>query len=102
MEMRHLSGTRRAQQSPQMVIRQRVLFPSGARFVFVARARHLGPGGFGQPRHYVTDMLAVSEEHAAQTVYAPNDAVPVEPVGSACRSCPRRECMYRVGDPLSD
>ena len=30
----------RAQQSPEAVIRQRAVFPSGARFVFVARARH--------------------------------------------------------------
>ena len=83
------------------LIRQRTLFPSGARFVFLAHARHLGPTGFGIPRHYVTDMLAMSENDALHTVYAPDSAVPVEPVGSTCRSCPRRDCLHRVTDPLT-
>jgi len=92
----------RAQQSPETMIRQRTLFPSGARFVFVARARHAGgPTGFGKPRHYVTDMLATTERHAAHTVYAPDGAVPVEPVGATCLSCPRRECAHRVADPIA-
>jgi len=91
----------RAQQSPETVIRQRTLFPSGARFVFLAHARHLGPIGFGIPRHYVTDMLAMSEDDALHTVYAPDSAVPVEPIGSTCRSCPRRDCTHRVADPLT-
>ncbi len=91
----------RAQQSPESIIRQRTLFPSGARFVFLARARHLGPTGFGKPRHYVTDMLAMNEQDATLTVYAPDSAVPVEPVGSTCRSCSRRDCLHRVADPLT-
>ncbi len=90
----------RAQQSPEAVIRQRTVFPSGARFVFVARARHTGTTGFGKPRHYLTDMVAMSEEHARQTVYAPDNAVPVEEVGPGCRLCPRRSCPHRVDDPL--
>lgn len=92
----------RAQQSPETVIRQRALFPSGARFVFLAHARHLGPTGFGIPRHFVTDMLAMSENDAQHTVYAPDSAVPVESIGSTCRSCPRRDCLHRVSDPLTD
>ncbi len=91
----------RAQQSPQTVMRQRTVFPTGTRIVFLARARHAGATGFGKPRHYVTDMLATSEQDASLTVYAPDDAVPVEPVGSTCRSCPRRECAHRVSDPLT-
>lgn len=90
----------RAQQTPETIIRQRTLFPSGARFIFLARARHLGPAGFGKPRHYVTDMLVVNEKDSALTVYAPDDAVPVELVGSSCRSCPRHNCEHRVTDPL--
>lgn len=90
-----------AQQSPEAVIRQRVVFPSGARFVFVARARHTGPTGFGRPRHYLTDMLAMSEADARLTVYAPDAGVPVEEVGPACRICPRRACPHRVEDPLA-
>jgi predicted transcriptional regulator/transcriptional regulator with XRE-family HTH domain len=91
----------RAQQSPEAVIRQRALFPSGARFVFLARARNTGLTGFGKPRHYLTDMLAVSESDARLTVYAPDAGVPVEEVGPACRICPRRACSHRVEDPLA-
>lgn len=90
----------RAQQVPESVVRQRVLFPDGNRFVFVARAGLSGPVGFGRARHYLTDMLIMSEEAAALTVYAPDSFVPVEPVGSACRSCARRDCAHRVSDPL--
>ena len=92
----------RAQQSPEAVIRQRALFPSGARFIFVARARHTGPTGFGKPRHYVTDMIAMKEDDARQTVYAPEPSTLVEEVGPSCRLCPRRNCSHRVEDPLSD
>lgn len=91
----------RAQQSPDAVIRQRALFPSGARFVFLARAHTRGPTGFGRPRHYVTDMLAMSETDARSTIYAPDPAVPVEEVGPACRICPRENCSHRAEDPLA-
>lgn len=92
----------RAQQSPEAVIRQRALFPSGARFVFVARARNTGPTGFGKPRHYVTDMLAMTENDARHTVYAPDSSALVEEVGPSCRLCPRQNCDHRVDDPLAD
>jgi predicted transcriptional regulator/DNA-binding XRE family transcriptional regulator len=91
----------RAQQSPEAVIRQRALFPSGARFVFLARARSTGVTGFGKPRHYVTDMLALSEEDARLTIYAPDPGVPVEEVGPACRICPRKSCQHRADDPFT-
>lgn len=90
----------RAQQSPGQVLRQRALLPSGARFVFLARARRTGAAGFGTPRHFITDMIALSEPDARLTVYAPDPAVPVEEVGPACRLCPRRTCPHRVEDPL--
>ena len=89
-----------AQQSPEAVIRQRVLFPSGERFVFVARARQKGPTGFGKPRHYVTDMVAMREEEAVHTVYQPEPSAIVEEVGPTCRLCPRISCLHRVEDPL--
>ncbi|MCH9670955.1 MAG: short-chain fatty acyl-CoA regulator family protein [Gammaproteobacteria bacterium] len=91
----------RAQQSPESVIRQRALFPSGERFVFLARARSTGATGFGKPRHYLTDMLVVTEEDSNLTVYAPERGVPVEEVGPACRICPRARCAHRIADPLS-
>ena len=92
----------RAQQSPETIIRQRALFPSGARFVFVARARHRGATGFGKPRHYITDMLTMNETDAALTVYAPDASTPVDEVGPNCRLCPRRTCAHRVEDPLAE
>ncbi len=92
----------RAQQSPEAVIRQRAIFPSGTRFVFVARARNTGPTGFGKPRQYVTDMIAMPEDDARHTVYAPDPTAPVEEVGASCRLCPRVNCIHRVEDPLSD
>jgi len=91
----------RAQQSPETVLRQRALFPAGDRFVFLARARSAGPSGFGLPRHYLTDMLALTEADAQRTVYAPDAGVPTEEVGPACRLCPRRACPHRVDDPLA-
>lgn len=91
----------RGQGWPDSVVRQRAEFPSGARFILVARARHTGQPGFGRPRHYVTDMLAVSESDARVTVYAPDGALAVEEVGPACRICPRPDCAHRVEDPVA-
>lgn len=91
----------RAQQSPEAMIRQRAVFPSGLRFVFVARARNTGPTGFGRPRHYLTDMLAVSDADARLTVYAPDPTTEAEEVGPACRICQRLTCPHRVEDPIA-
>ena len=91
----------RAQQSPEAVFRQRALFPSGVRLVFVARARHSGPSGFGRPRHYLTDMVTMSEKDSYHTVYAPDPTAIVEEVGPGCRLCPRLNCEHRVDDPLA-
>ena len=91
----------RAQQSPEAVMRQRALFPSGVRFVFVARARLAGPIGFGRPRHYLTDMLVMAEDDATRTVYAPDSSTFIEEVGPSCRLCPRQTCAHRVEDPLT-
>lgn len=90
----------RAQQSPGATLRQRAEFPTGDRFVFVARARNVGATGFGRPRHYLTDMLTMSEADAALTVYAPETDTPIEDVGPACRLCRRETCPQRVEDPL--
>lgn len=90
----------RAQQSPETMIRQLASFPTGDRFVFVARAHSIGPSGFGRPRHYLTDMLAMSEIDARRTVYAPDPSVRAEEVGPACRICSRAACLHRVDDAL--
>lgn len=91
----------RAQQTPETVIRQRTLFPSGRRYVFIARARNQGPLGFGMSRHFITDMLVVDEDDSRRTVYAPGTTTPVEEVGPSCRLCPRHACPHRVEDPFA-
>jgi len=91
----------RAQQTPGEIIRQRVIFPSGDRFIFLARARQHGSAGFAKPKHFMTDMLVMYEDEAASTIYAVDDSVPLEKVGSSCRSCPRQACQHRVTDPLT-
>lgn len=91
----------RAQQAPERVLRQRAAFPTGERFVFLARAHAAGRPGFGQPQHYLTDMLAMTEADARQTVYAPDPAVPVEEVGPTCAICPRPACPHRIDDPIA-
>ncbi len=90
----------RAQQQPEAVHRQRVVFPDGARFVFVARARATNHAGFNQARHFVTDMVMCSEQDAALTAYAPDATTPVDEVGPACPLCPRTACVQRVDTPL--
>lgn len=92
----------RAQQSPEAVIRQRAAFPAGQRYVFLARARLTSPTGFGRARHYLTDMLALTEHDARHTVYATDPATPLDEVGPACRICPREACAHRVEDPLAE
>lgn len=91
----------RAQQTPHTVLRQHVQLPSGEGFVFVARAASTGAVGFGQPRHFLTDMSVISEQDAQLTIYAPERSTTIEPVGLSCRTCPRRNCKHRIIDPIS-
>jgi predicted transcriptional regulator/transcriptional regulator with XRE-family HTH domain len=91
----------RAQQAPHSVLRQHVQLPSGEGFVFVARAASTDSIGFGQARHFLTDMCVFSDHDARHTVYAPDRATAFEPVGLSCRTCPRRSCKHRIIDPLS-
>lgn len=90
----------RAQAAPETVLRQLAAFPNGDRFVFIARAQSDDAPGFGRPRHYRTDMLAMSESDARRTVYAPDAGVRPEAVGPACRICSRLACSHRVEDTL--
>ena len=90
-----------AQQTPGHIVQQYVVFPDGGRFVFIACAKHNGKTGFNQPRHYITDMLALSEADAGRTIYAPDSTLMPEEVGAGCRFCPREQCLHRVEDPLT-
>lgn len=90
----------RAQQRPGVAMSQLAEMPNGARYVFVAHARATGSTGFGRPRHYLTDMLAMTAPDARATVYAAPAETMAERVGPACRICPRTDCVHRVADPL--
>lgn len=90
----------RAQQTPGMILRQQARFPAGQSFVFLAFAHCVSPPGFRQARHYLTDMLALSESDARSTVYAPGPATPIEEVGPACSICPRKNCLHRLDEPF--
>lgn len=90
----------RAAALPGRTLRQRAVFPTGLGFVLVARARAVGPPGFGRAALHAADLLAMDERDATLTVYgAPRHGeVPAEPVGTSCRICPRPDCAHRVGD----
>ncbi|MEM9144748.1 MAG: short-chain fatty acyl-CoA regulator family protein [Pseudomonadota bacterium] len=92
----------RAAGAPERTLCQLAAFPDGRRFVLVARCRSVGSAGFGAPRYLETDMLVMSEEDAASTVYDPSGAGPdaAEEAGVTCRLCPRTGCAHRVDDPL--
>jgi predicted transcriptional regulator len=70
--------------------------------VFVAKAFNQGKIEFRNPRHYVTDMIVMSEDDAYDTVYAPDNETRLEEVGPSCRLCPRATCPHRVVDPLTN
>ena len=91
----------RAQQQPGITTVQLAEMPNARRYVFIARARRVGSPGFGQPHHYVTDMLAIAAHQARATVYAAPAGAAPERVGPACRICPRTDCCHRVADPLA-
>jgi len=92
----------RAPGRPEEATRQLVELPSGERFVFVARNRQVGRASFGQPRNWVSDMLAMTEADARKTVYGDRlSGETAEPVGFACRICPREACEQRVIDRLT-
>ncbi len=115
LQSRHLPGLRvsrfgsacplwvlyRAQQTPATLMRQLVVLPTGERYVFVAYSHSSSAVGYGQPQHYITEMIAFNHRDAENSVYAvPSDSV-AEPIGISCRSCPRKACEHRVPDPLT-
>lgn len=90
----------RVAMAPERAECQLASFPTGRRFVFVARAARIGEPGFGAPRHLRLDMLVIPEADAGLTVYGDRPLAPEE-VGPSCRVCPRKGCAHRVDDPLA-
>lgn len=93
-------------QTPGAVVRQLAEFPTGARFLFVARTVEKPRPSFSMPRRMMSIMLACDALHADRTVYGSgldlSSSAPAIPVGSNCRLCARRECRYREEDPIID
>ncbi len=94
----------RAFQMPETVISQLAEFPSGDRFLFVARAMTKGDVAYGQPRHLLSIMLACEALYADQTVYGDrldlSAAAPADRVGATCRLCARNDCPQRQEDVI--
>lgn len=93
-------------QTPGALVRQLAEFPSGDRFLFIARTVEKPRPAFAMPPRFVSIMLACDALHADRTVYADGldfaSSAPATPVGSNCRLCVRRECAYREEDPIID
>jgi predicted transcriptional regulator/transcriptional regulator with XRE-family HTH domain len=93
-------------QTPGAIVRQLAEFPTGDRFLFVARTVEKPRPAFALPRRFMSIMLACDALHADRTVYADGldlqSSAPATPVGSNCRLCVRRECFYREQDPIID
>jgi predicted transcriptional regulator len=91
-------------QRPETIVSQLAEFPSGDRFLFVARAVTKGEPVYGQPRHLLSIMLACEALYADQTVYGDrldlSAAAPTDPVGATCRLCARSDCPQRQEDVI--
>ncbi len=94
----------KAFQTPGATVRQLAEFPTGERYLFLARAVEKQPPVFPAPRHLISVMLVCDFLHADQTVYGDGiDLSPsalTTPVGETCRLCVRRNCAYREEDPI--
>ena len=81
------------------VVRQLVEFPTGHRFLFLARTIERPRPDFSMPRRFTSIMLACDALYGDRTVYGRGldlaSSAPAVPVGPGCRVCARRDCAYR-------
>lgn len=93
-------------QSPGSTVRQLAAFPSGERFLLVARTIEKPRPAYAMPRRMFSIMLACDALHADRTVYGDGldlgSNAPAVPVGPNCRVCVRLDCAYREEDPIID
>lgn len=91
-----------ASQTPDLRVRQVAEFPSGERFLFLARTTRPAPLSFGRNRPAHTLLLACDIVHAERLVYS--DGLDLkeapEPVGPTCMLCPRKDCAHRQEEQL--
>ena len=89
---------------PERLNCQFVEFPNGNRFLFIAKVITKGNPSYGNPRNFISIMMACEASDSQQTTYARdlytgNRGNP-DPVGPNCRICPREGCNYRAEDPI--
>ncbi len=93
-------------QTPGAIVRQLAEFPTGDRFMFIARTVEKPRPSFAMPRRLLSVMLACDSLHADRIVYGDGldlaSTAPAVPVGANCRLCLRRKCSYREQDPIID
>lgn len=91
-------------QAPDTVVRQLAEFPSGDRFLFIARAVVKGDAAYSQPRRLLSIMLACDALYADQLVYGDRldlaAGAPADHVGTTCRLCARDDCPQRQEDVI--
>lgn len=92
--------------SPGAMVRQLVEFPTGERYLMLARTVEKESQGFGVPPRLLSVMLVCDALHADRTVYARGldlrASAPAVAVGQSCRMCTRRDCGWRQEDPIID
>lgn len=95
----------RAFQTPDRVFRHLVEFPDRGRFLFIAKTVAKQATGFDRPRHLISIMLGCDALYAPDLVYGDgldlSAKSAAEPVGSACRICPREDCPHRQEHPIT-
>jgi predicted transcriptional regulator len=95
----------RAFQTPDRVFRHLVEFADRSRFLFIARTVAKQATGFDRPQHLVSIMLGCDALYAPDLVYGDgldlSSKSAAEPVGSACRVCPREDCRHRQEHPIT-
>ena len=93
-------------QTPGATVRQLAEFPSGDRYLTLARAVDKERSDYGMPRHLASIMLMCDGVHAGDLVYGDgldlSATARYTPVGQTCRVCVRRDCRWRQEAPIVD
>jgi len=81
----------------QGFVRQVAVFPSGGRFLLIAKAVAKRASSYQEQPLVYSIMLAVDLVHADRTVYGQGLDLSHEavPVGPSCLLCPRQDCSHR-------
>lgn len=81
----------------QGFVRQVAVFPSGGRFLLIAKAIAKRASSYQEQPLVYSIMLAINLVHADRTVYGQGLDLSHEavPVGPSCLLCPRQDCSHR-------